>query len=58
MRLLTSKQIRKIEHKGYARGINVGYDIGYKTGWAGRIKREEVNAVVMAEIDNLMRGER
>jgi len=56
MRLLTSKQIRKIEHKGYTRGIRLGYDLGYRIGWEDKHKRDGLDAVIIEEIDALLRS--
>ena len=57
MRLLTSKQINRLEKKAYNRGINIGFDIGYKTGWADkRYRNPELDAVVIAELEAILRG--
>ena len=56
MRFLTSRQINKITKKHYERGLRTGYDMGYKHGWAERRRKDGLDAVVMAEIDDILRG--
>ena len=56
MRLLTNKQIRRIEHKGYIRGVRLGYDSGYRAGYKQMERDKELDAVILAEIDEILRG--
>jgi len=56
MRLLTSKQIRKIEHKGYERGVRFAYPTGYDHGWNDKHQRDVLDPVVIAELDGILRS--
>ena len=56
MRLLTNKQINRLEKRAYDRGLRLGFDIGYRTGWEDKHRRDELDAVVIAELEAILRG--